>query len=154
MQHIAAFVRVMNGSINPLNGLPWEFGQMAQTPLTPPSVFGFYAPGYHIPKSPLSGPEFQIYTPTESVFRGNMIWQIMTSRSGGDFTIDFSTFATDANDTVALIDRVDQTLFYGRMPPELRQSLANAITAQSDSTSRWQAALYLAALSGFYATQY
>jgi hypothetical protein len=43
---------------------------------------------------------------------------------------------------------------YGRMPAEMRQSLATAIAAQSDSNQRWQTALYLGALSGFYATQY
>jgi hypothetical protein len=36
----------------------------------------------------------------------------------------------------------------------MRQSLANAIVAQSDNNSRAQIALYLAALSGFYAVQY
>ena len=32
-------------------------------------------------------------------------------------------------DTIQLIDRVDQALFYGRMPQGMRQSLATAIVA-------------------------
>src|SRR5262249_14537326 len=76
--HIVAFVRALNGTITPTNGLPWLFSRMGQTPLTPPSVFSFYPPMYHIPKSPLFGPEFQIYTPTESVLRGNFVWGIIS----------------------------------------------------------------------------
>ncbi len=153
IQHVAAFLRALNGSIAPTNGLPWQFSQMASTPLTPPSVFGYYSPLYRIPKSSLMGPEFQTYTPTESVFRGNLFWQIISSPSS-DFTRDVTPFVNAANDTVALIDAVDQTLMYGRMPAEMRQSLATAIVAQSDTAGRWQTALYLGALSGFYATQY
>ena len=40
------------------------------------------------------------------------------------------------------------------MPQDMRQSLAKAISAQSDNNSRWQTALYLTALSGYYAVQY
>ena len=45
-----SFVRALNGSMSPTNGLPWLFSQMAQTPLTPPSVFSFFSPLYRIPK--------------------------------------------------------------------------------------------------------
>ena len=151
--HIAGFVRALNGTIAPANGLSWEFSQVAQTPLTPPSVFGFYSPLYRIPKSSLQGPELQIYTPTESVLRGNMMWRIITN-PGSDYTVDLSPFSSVATDPIALIDAADQLLLYGRMPQTMRQSLANAMAAQSDPTSRWQTALYLTALSGFYATQY
>ena len=153
IQHVAAFVRALNGKMQAANGLPWQFSQMAQTPLTPPSVFGFYSPLYRIPKSTQMGPEFQIYAPTESVLRGNMFWQII-SGPGGDFTTDLIPFTAVAGDTVKLIDAVDQAVLYGRMPQAMRQSLANAITAQGDATSRMQTALYLTALSGFYAVQY
>ncbi len=151
--HIAGFLRALNGRINPANGLPWQFSQVAQTPLTPPSVFGFYSPMYRIPKSSLQGPEFQIYTPTESVLRGNLMWQFISNPSS-DIVIDLSPFTNAATDPIALIDAADQILLYGRMPQSMRQSLANAMAAQSDATARWQTALYLTALSGFYTTQY
>jgi len=151
--HIAAFSRALNGYINSSNGLPWLFSRMGQTPLTPPSVFSFYSPMYHIPKSPLFGPEFQIYTPTESVLRGNFLWGIISNPST-DFTVNTAPFTSAASNLQQLIDACDQALLYGRMPQSMRQSLANAITAQSDNTSRWQTALYLTALSGYYAVQY
>jgi uncharacterized protein (DUF1800 family) len=151
--HMVAFARALNGNITPTNGLGYLFTQMGQTPLTPPSVFSFYSPLYHVPKSPLFGPEFQIYTPTESVLRGNFLWG-MISNPATDFTLSIAPFVAVAGNTPQLIDAVDQALLYGRMPQNMRQSLANAITAQSDNNSRAQIALYLAALSGFYAVQY
>jgi hypothetical protein len=151
--HIVSFARALNGFITPGNGLPWLFSLEGQTPLTPPSVFSFYSPMYHIPKSPLFGPEFQIYTPTESVLRGNFIWE-MISNPATDFTLTMTPFTSVAGNLQGMIDAADQALLYGRMPLSMRQSLAKAITAQSDSTSQWQTALYLTALSGFYAVQY
>jgi hypothetical protein len=151
--HIIAFDRVLNGSVSSTNGLGWLFSRMAQTPLTPPSVFSFYSPLYRIPQTPLFGPEFQIYTPTESILRGNFLWEII-SNPATDMTTDLSPFTSVAGNTQQLIDAVDQALLYGRMPAQMRQSLANAIVAQSDNSSRSQIALYLTALSGFYAIQY
>jgi uncharacterized protein DUF1800 len=151
--HVVSFVRALNGSISPSNGLSWMFSRLAQGPLTPPSVFSFYSPLYRIPQSPYFGPEFQIYTPTESILRGNFLWEVI-SNPATDMTRDLSPFTAVAGNTVQLIDAVDQALLYGRMPQQMRQSLANAIVAQSDNNSRAQTALYLTALSGFYAVQY
>ena len=151
--HMVSFVRALNGGVSPTNGLGWLFSQMAQAPLTPPSVFSFYSPLYRIPRTPYFGPEFQIYTPTESILRGNFLWETI-SNPATDMSPDVSPFLAFAGNTPQLIDAIDQTLLYGRMPAPMRQSLANAIAAQSDNNSRMQIALYLTALSGFYAVQY
>lgn len=151
--NVAAFTRALGGSISATNQLPWIFSRMGQTPLTPPSVFGFYSPLYRIPRSTLNGPEFQIYGPTESALRGNLFWLIL-SNPGSDFPVDISSYVNLAGNTISLIDAVDQALLYGRMPNEMRQSLANAINAQSDNVSKARTAIYLASLSGYYAVQY
>ncbi len=151
--NIVAFVRALGGSISPTNQQAWPLSRMSQTPLAPSSVFGFYSPLFRIPRSSLIGPEFQIYGPTESVLRGNMFWQIIAN-PGSDFPVSIAPYVNVAGNTVALIDAVDQALLYGRMPTAMRQSLANAINAQGDATNRAQTALYLTALSGFYAVQF
>lgn len=151
--NVVAFVRAFGGSISPTNQQAWTFSRMSQTPLAPPSVFGFYSPLYRIPRTTLNGPEFQIYGPTESALRGNLYWQII-SNPGGDFPVDFTPYVNLANNTAGLIDAVDQTLLYGRMPAQMRQSLANAIEAQGDALGKARTAIYLTALSGFYAVQY
>lgn len=151
--NIVAFVRALGGSISPTNQQAWPLSRMSQAPLAPSSVFGFYSPLFRMPRSSLIGPEFQIYGPTESVLRGNLFWQII-SHPGSDFPVSIAPFVNAAGNTVALIDAVDQALLYGRMPTAMRQSLANAINAQGDAINRAQTALYLTALSGFYAVQF
>ncbi len=151
--HVIGFVRALGGTFSPTNGLSWQFSQLAETPLAPASVFSFYSPLYHVPKSALIGPEFQIYTPTESVLRGNMFWALMTN-PGSDSSPSMASFLAVANDTTKLVDLADQTLLYGRMPQAMRQALADAITAQSDATSRARTAVYLTAISGQYAVQF
>lgn len=151
--HVVSFVRVLGGTIAPNNGQSWYLGRMGQTPLSPPSVFGFYSPLFRIPRSSLAGPEFQIYGPTEAVLRGNTFWQILY-HPGAEFPVDISEFLAIGGDTAALIEAVNQRLLYGRMPSGMRDQLAIAVNAQSDLRSRVLTALYLTSLSGLYAVQH
>ena len=151
--HVVSLLRALGGGITPGNTLPWSFSRLGEAPLTPPSVFSFYSPLFRIPHSPLAGPEFQIYTPTEAVLRGNFIWGLLNN-PGTDVVLDVSPFVALGANTAGLIDAVDQALLYGRMPQAMRQSIANAIVAQSDNRQRALIALYLTTLSGFHAVQY
>ncbi|WP_457425184.1 DUF1800 domain-containing protein [Roseateles sp. P5_E7] len=153
MQHIAATLRALNGGFQPGNALGWEIGRTGQTPLTPPSVFGHYSQLFRLPQTTLAAPEFQIYTPTEATLRGNFMWSLLT-QPGANMRINLLPFTAVAGDTTALINAVDQQLLWGRMPSAMRQSLANAINAQSDATQRMQTALYLTLLSGQHAIQH
>lgn len=151
---VTSFLRAVGGRINPTNGLAWEFSRMAQTPLTPPSVFSFYSPLFRLPgNANLFAPEFQIYNPSEATLRGNFLWRVLTN-PGSDMQLNLGPFMTVAADTAALINLVDQTLLWGRMPAAMRQSLANAIAAQPDAQQRVYTALYLTTLSGLYAVQF
>ena len=151
--HILGLVRALGGTLIATNQQAWSFTRLSQTPLAPPSVFSYFSPMFRVPHSALFGPEFQIYSPTEAVLRGNLMWD-MLSTSGGDFPLDLSRFVNLGGNTAALIDAVDQALLYGRMPQAMRQSLANAIAVQSDNRSRALTALYLTTLSGQHAVQY
>ena len=151
-QHLIALTRALGGTITPANQLSWQMSRIGQEPLTPPSVFGFYSQFYRVPRTTLVGPEFQIYSPTDAVLRGNLLWQALTN-GGSDFTIDLAPI-TSAPTTVDVIDRVDQALLYGRMPQPMRQTIANVLATQDTVTARTQMALYLTALSGLYAVQH
>ena len=154
IQQIVALVRALGGSISPTNQLAWEFTRSGQTPLGPPSVFGFYSPLFRLPGGTLAAPEFQIYTPTEAVLRGNFIWRLL-GQPGGDASLNLAPYAAVAGTASALIDKVDQALLYGRMPAALRGTLAAQIDAQgSDTAARVRTALYFTALSGLYAIQH
>ena len=151
--HVVSMLRSLGGSISAANQAAWSFSRTGQTPLSPPSVFSYYLPMFRAPHTGLFGAEFQIYTPTEAVLRGNFIWQIL-SNPGSDFPLDLSRFIGLGGNLPGLINAVDQTLMYGRMPAALRQNIANAVAAQQDNQSRAWTALYLALLSGQHAVQY
>ena len=151
---IVNFVRAMNGTIPVGTIIPYNFVAMGETVNQPPSVFGYWSPLYHLPLNPLLfGPEFQIYTPTESVEEANML-QTIISMPNSDPSIDLSAFNAVVNNTAALLDLADQRFFYGRMPAALRTALGTAIDANTDNPSRVMTAVYLAALAGQYQTQY
>ena len=150
---ISAFLRATNGSIALNNGVAYVYDNMGQSVLGPPSVFNWFSPMYKAPKSALFGPEFQIYSPTEATLRANFLYQILTS-NGGEIVIDLTNFQAVAGNSSALLDEVDKTFFYGRMPAGVRNAITNAVAAAYDNSQRVQAAVYLGALSGQYAVQY
>jgi uncharacterized protein (DUF1800 family) len=152
--HVLSIARALGGSISATNQAAWSFSRTGQTPLAPPSVFGFYSPLFRAPQSSLAGPEFQIYTPTEATLRGNFIWELLTN-PGVDFPgVDITRFVNLGGNVPALIDACDQTFLYGRMSAAMRQSLATAIAAQQDNRNRALTALYLTLLSGQHAVQH
>ncbi len=152
--HIASFIRALNGNITPDNVRGWTFVQMGQAPLAPASVFGAYSLTYRIRGGALAGPEFQIYTPTESILRGNFFHEMLTSPNQSDLNINLGPVMALAADKNAVIEQVNATLLYGRMPQSLKSSLATAMAAASDNNQAVLTALYLTALSGYYAVQY
>lgn len=151
---IVSFVRALNGVIKPTTVVPYNFVAMGEALNLPATVFGYYSPLYRLPLKPaLYGPEYQIYTPTESVEEANLLFQII-HQPRSDPSIDLSPFTAVAGDTSRLLDLLDQKLFYGRMPGNMRTSLETAINASSDNNQRVETGLYLAALSGQYQTQF
>ncbi len=151
--HISGFLRALNGQFNIAEQLTYLYSYMAQSPLNPPSVFSWFSPLYHVPKSPLFGPEFQIYSPTEATLRGNLFHYIL-GNPGSDFTIDLSPFQALGNDLPGLVELVNQRLLYGRMPAGMKQVLIDAAAPGYDVKTRIETILYLTALSGQYAVQH
>jgi uncharacterized protein (DUF1800 family) len=149
-----SFVRMMGGTITTSTQMAYIFVNMGQAINSPPSVFGYYTPSYRIPSNPgLFGPEFQIYTPNESVLLANELYQMMRS-SNGDPSVNLGPFTAAAGNPNQLLDVVNQRLFYGRMTPELRAALLKAVQAAYDNNQRVETALYLSILSGQFAVQY
>ena len=130
------------------------YDYLGQAVLQPPSVFSWFSPLYHVPNSPLFGPEFQIYSPSEAVMRGNFFYSVLTTPNGGDTTIDLSPFVPYGHDMPNLVEAANQILLYGRMPAGMKQSIIAAATPGYDDATRITTVLYLTAMSGQYAVQY
>ncbi len=149
-----SFVRLMGGTLTAANQIAYIFGPMGQEISTPHSVFGYYSPMYRIPSKPaMFGPEFQIYSPNESVLLANEIYQVLRSPNG-DPSANLGPFTAAAGDINQLLDLINQRLFHGRMLPDLRAALLKATQASYDNNQRVETALYLSILSGQFAVQY
>ena len=152
--HTCAFLRALNGHFNNPNTLVYVYAYMAQSPLNAPSVFSWFSPMYRVPKSPLFGPEFQIYSPMEATLRGNLFHYMLSNPGSADFTLDLTPFQPFGNDMPGLVELVNQKLLYGRMTPAMKQALIDAATPGYDAATRIQTVLYLTALSGQYTVQH
>ena len=151
MQHTIALARALGLDLGPASQFAYLFYDMNEGLLDAPSVFGHYSPSYHIPRSPLFGPEFQIYSPSNAVNRGNFFYWFMYS----PWPINpvLQPFVAVAGNAAVLVSAVDQALLYGRMSPATRTALLNALPAMPDDNARVLTAVYLTATSGDYLVQ-
>ena len=152
--HVAGFLRAMNGGFTDRSDLTYLFEYMGQGVLSPLSVFSWFSPFFHAPNSLLYGPEFQIYSPSEAVQRGNLFYGMLSGGIGGGFSMDLTPFQQYGDDMPRLVEAVNQTFHYGRMPAEMRQALVTAASPGYDARVRIITVVYLSALSGQYAVQY
>jgi len=133
------------------------------------SVFNFFSPLYDIPAadfttppaSPLSGPEFQLFTSASSLARVNDIENVMFSQVFSNSTqIDLSAYAAIAgndSDLGTMVDAMDLQLLHGTMSdfPGMRAAILTAVSAvpNSDPMGRARTAAYLVVSSTQYQIQ-
>ena len=152
--NIAGFLRALGGGFTPGHGLTYLFDYVGQGVLTPASVFSWFSPLYRLPTDrTLFGPEFQIYSPSDCTLRGNYIYNMLYNPAT-DVVYDLTPFQPYGNDMPGLVEAVNQTLLYGRMPAAMKQAIITAATPGWDAKTRIETALYLTALSGQFAVQY
>jgi hypothetical protein len=125
------------------------------------SVFNFFSPLYNVPAadfmtppaSPLSGPEFQIFTSASSLTRVNDIEGAIFSPSfDGSTQIDLGAYASIAgndSDLGTMVDTMNLQLLHGTMLPAMRAAILTAVGAvpSSDPLGRARTAAYLIASS-------
>jgi hypothetical protein len=162
---IAGIYRAFGGTMDDQNYFGWDLSNMGQDIFDPPSVFNYYSPSYHVngvkqngvPVTNLFGPEFQIFSPTNAVWRANMVQGIFGSYSnpvlgyGPNTTIDLSPFVPLAATPNTLVNALDLTLTHGVMPAAMKTAIVNAVTANAGGNlSRVETACYLILTSNYY----
>ena len=152
VQHTVALARALNLPLGQASQVNYLFYSMGEAMLDAPSVFGHYSPLFRIPKTTLAGPEFQIYTASEAVNRGNYLYGLIYNP--WPINPALQPFINLAGNPTALLNAVDNTLLYGRMPPATRTAILNALPAQSDNNQRVLLAIYLTAMSGDFLIQH
>lgn len=147
---------------------------LGQSPLTSPSVFNFYRPGYVPPNTRLgaqglTAPEFQIVDEvTVAGYANTMQTAIGTGiGSGSDVRSAYVNEVAIAADANTLVDRMDRMLLYGQMSPTLRARLIesvnsiaipaptvnNAATIATAKLNRAKLAIYMTMVSPEYLVQ-
>jgi len=151
MQHTIALARALGLPLGAASQFAYLFYEMHEGMLDAASVFGHYSPTYRIPKTSLIGPEFQIYSASDAVNRGNFFYSLMFN----PWPINpvLKPFVALATDPATLVKAVDNALLYGRMTPSTRTALLTAIPAMPDHNARALTALYLTAMSGEHLVQ-
>jgi uncharacterized protein (DUF1800 family) len=148
-----------------------------QDVFNPPTVFNYYSMTYVIPSTPLTGPEFSIFSTGTALKRPNFVNQmappnvvgtsgilavlstasVPTSIPCGTM-IDLSRLqALAAADTsgALLLDTLNREMMHGAMNPQVRNEFLTAIqaVASSNTLKRARTALYLVATSTQYQVQ-
>jgi uncharacterized protein (DUF1800 family) len=152
MLYFISLSRAMQNAVPHQNPSAYIYYTMGEGMLDPNSVFAHYSPLYRIPKTTLYGPEFQIYSPTEAINRGNFLYQSLGAYSNSPNTL--APFVNIAADPVQLVNAVDNMFLYGRMSQATRDSIYKALQASSDPRTRALTALYLTAMSGEFLVQH
>ncbi|MBL8770983.1 MAG: DUF1800 domain-containing protein [Phenylobacterium sp.] len=109
---------------------------LGQSPLTSPSVFNFYRPGYSPPNTRIGNaglvaPEFQIVDEVTVAGYLNTMQSTIDAGIGSsrDVRSSYTAEVALANDVNALVDRVDLLLTYGRMSSATRSRIVAAVGA-------------------------
>ena len=152
---------------------------LGQSPLTAPSVFNFYRPGYAPPGSDLAtqnlvGPELQGVDETSVIGYGNFMQRVVQRGIGAggpanstppdSITSTYDALLPLAGDAAALLDRIDLLLTARQLAPEDRQAIITATNAVALTSTdaqklaqakltRVQLAVYLTMLSPAYLVQ-
>jgi uncharacterized protein (DUF1800 family) len=157
---VASILRGLGALVNDTNNLTAQASNLGQILFTPPTVFNYFAPGYHIPPDitpgmSLLGPEFQLDSPSNAVTRFNMVSTMIYGSLGNGAVIDLTPFSNLASNPQALVDAISQTFMDGQMPSQVQTALLGAVNAIAGTSAavnkaRAQAAIYLAVSSSYY----
>jgi uncharacterized protein (DUF1800 family) len=136
-----------------------QTSKLSQTPLSAPSVFNFYRPGFVPPGSAIAtaglvAPELQIITESQVTAYLNFMSDAVENGTGDnrDVSCSYATEVALASNPVALIDRVDLLLTGQRLSSATRSAMRTAIdsvplTASNAALNRTRIAVLLALCS-------
>ena len=127
---------------------------LGQTVFSAPTVFNYYAPDHVVSSINLNSPEFGIFNSTTALSRINFAnsalygtINISTALYGATGTqFDWTPFTSVAADSNALLDRVNEIMFAGKLSAATRATMKTAVDAvvATDTMNRARMAIYLA----------
>lgn len=135
----------------------WLLGRwtssMGQALFYPPSVFGYYSPGYTTDDKIL-GPEFQELSQSAALARFNFAQALLYNSLNWGCYVQYSPYIDVSGSPDLLLQSINNTLFYGQMPTSLAGVIQTAILQSKTAADACRNALYLAMTSNFYQVQH
>jgi uncharacterized protein (DUF1800 family) len=145
-----------------------DLDKLSQEPYAPPSVFGWYRPGYVVPggwtaREGLVAPEMQLATGSALSGYLKFVGETVENRIWGTdfFDLDRDPLIAIAEDPIALLDRLDLLLTAGMMGEDTRARILEALElakiddrdTEKDKRYRVELALLMAATSPEFSVQ-
>jgi len=151
--YLTGLLRGLGATVSATNNLPQYTAAESQPLYAAPSVFNYFSPGYRIAGGSLLGPEFQIQSPSVAMLRADLANALVYNGIAG-VQFDETPFIALAANPGALLDDLSALLFHGQMPGDMNATIATAMAAAPDATSKARAALYLAASSSQFQVEH
>lgn len=143
-----------------------QSNSLGQMVFRSPSVFNFFRPGYvpagtAIASNKLVAPEFQIVNEISTIGYANFMHNVVTNKSNPNLEPDYSAEAAIANDSTALVNRIDLLLSGGQLSQANKDKIKQAVDsitlpATNDADARFNrvaAAIILTMVSPQYLIQ-
>jgi len=142
-------------------GLDEAAKSMGQNVFYPPTVFNYFPADYKVPGTQLIAPPMGIHNTNTVLARANFVNQLVyeggldpSDEVPGSIgtKLDISAYAALAPDPKQLVAAIEDRLFGGVMPPNMKNEIYLAVSAidASSPRARARAAIYLAATSFQY----
>ena len=106
-----------------------QSNSLGQMVFRSPSVFNFFRPGYvpagtAIASNKLVAPEFQIVNEISTIGYANFLHNVVTNKSNPNLEPDYTAEAAIANDSAALVSRIDLLLSGGQLSQSTKTRLS------------------------------
>jgi uncharacterized protein (DUF1800 family) len=149
-----AMLRALSATVSDNSPLINVISPAGQSLFYPQSVFNYFPVDFDLP-SGVRAPEFQIFTPSTSIYRANLAFYATFGRDGYGINMNASSFEQLSADPAQLVEAVNRALLYGRMSPEMRRSVETAVGAVTNFSpwTRAATAIFLVASSSQYQVQ-
>ncbi len=150
-----SILRALDATVSPSNGLASIGAGLGQNIYFPPTVFNYFAPGYEISGTTINAPEYQILSTSTAMLRADFLNSLIYGTISGvsiDLTpiIRISTSGGKTLDAAKMLDILDASLMWGKMPDAMGTIVINAAMAATSIKAAVQAAIYLVASSWHY----
>ena len=152
---VTAVLRALGANSDGI-GLDEVVKSMGQDPFYPPTVFNYFPADYKVPGTSLVAPPMGIHNTNTVLARSNFVTRLLWD--GGldpndevpgavGTTLDLTAYRALASDPRKLVATLDDMLYGGAMPPNVRNEIFLAVQAidASDTRERARTAIFLAA---------